>query len=82
MYWNSGAGSSYSILSSGLPLTTQFSTTSVEPALTLQSTTPYKFKVIARNAVGYGFLSSALTVYAASVPDAPTGLQMLSQSET
>lgn len=49
--------------------TTSYTATNLTPGNT------YSFKVTARNVVGYGAQSSAVTILAAKKPDAPVALE-------
>ena len=55
-------------------LTDDVTTTHYTSTVTLVSGLNYKFKIQARNIVGYSALSSELIVRAAEVPEAPTNV--------
>lgn len=66
--WYALEQDSYVILESGI-LPTEYTT-----SVTLEDGQNYKFKVQARNAVGYSLDSQEVIIRAARVPDIPTGV--------
>jgi hypothetical protein len=73
IYWDNATGSTFSSLGT-------VSTLTYTKASGLTSGLTYKFKVTAKNSVGESASTSILTVIAASVPEAPSGLSVISQS--
>lgn len=66
--WFALEGTNFEVMEAGI-LAREYTT-----AVTLNAGQNYKFKVQARNAVGYSADSAEVTIRAARIPDAPTGV--------
>ena len=71
VHWNEGgSGETYQVLNTVDASVTEYQHLSTDPG-GLSAGEIYKFKVLARNAVGPSLLSPSTTIKAATVPDAP-----------
>jgi len=77
VYWDNATGTTFTSLG-----TTSTSTLTYTKSSGLTAGLTYKFKVTAKNSIGESAFSSTLSVIAASVPSAPSGLNVISQSPT